>query len=144
MNIKLLSLIVGAISGVVVCQIAVYFLGYTAAITLPASIADWAADRSASFLVFFVWDLFVVQFLGIGLLAAVVSYVLLTFSRFKWFYLATGFVVAETIFAYSWLLSSLLDDQALKNNYLLFMPHFIVVCLCVFVAAGLGGKKQRV
>lgn len=143
MNKRLRSLIVGAVSGAIVFQIAVYFLGYTAAITVPASIADWAVDRSVSLPLLFVWELFVVQFLGIGVLAAVVSYVLLTFSRFEWFYLATGFVIAEAIFAYSWLFSSLLDDQVFNNNYLWFMPHFIVVCLCIFVAAGLGSKKQR-
>ena len=143
-NIKFKSLIVGAILGAIVFQIAIYFIGYTAAIALPSSLSNWAAERSATIPVIFVWDLLVVQLLGVGILAALSTYVLLKLSYLKWLYVAIGFVTAETISSYSWLFSSSLHEHFSKNSYLLFTPHFIVVCLCVFIAASLGSKSQKV
>lgn len=144
MNIKFKSVIVGTILGAIVFQIAIYFIGYTSAITLPSSIAGWAAKNSATMHVIFVWDLLVVQLLGIGILAALSTYTLLKLSYLKWLYVAIGFVTAETISSYSWLLSPTLHEHFSKNSYLLFTPHFIVVCLCVFIAASLGSKSQKV
>jgi len=143
-TIKFKSLIVGAILGAIVFQIAIYFIGYTSAITLPSSIASWATKNSATMLVIFVWDLLVVQLLGIGILATLSTYALLKLSSFKWLYVAIGFVTAETISSYSWLLTPSFHEHFSKNSYSLFIPHFIVVCLCVFIAASFGSKNKKV
>ncbi len=144
MNIKFKSLIIGAALGVIVFQIAIYFIGYTVAIALPSSLSNWAAEHSATTLVIFVWDLLAVQFLGVGVLAALSTYVLLKHSHLKWLYAAIGFVTAETISSYSWLFYSTPHQHFSKNSYPLFTPHFIVVCLCVFIAASFGSKSKKV
>jgi hypothetical protein len=82
-NIKFRSLIAGAVLGAIVFQIAIYFIGYTTAITFPSSIATWATENSVIIPVIFVWDPFVVQLLGIGALAALSTYTFLKLSSFK-------------------------------------------------------------
>lgn len=142
MNIKFKSIVAGAALGTIVFQIAIYFIGYTAAIVLPSSISNWAAEHSAITPVIFVWDLLVVQLLGIGVLAAVSTYTLLKLSSLKGIYVVLGFVAAETISSYSWLFLPSLHNRLSANSYILFTPHFIVVCFCVFIASSLGSKNK--
>jgi uncharacterized oligopeptide transporter (OPT) family protein len=76
-NLKSKSLIVGFGLGSIIYHIAGFFIGYTAAIALPGSIYSWSKETSAHVPVNFLWDLFVVQLLGVGILAAISTYLLL-------------------------------------------------------------------
>ncbi|MEN0038784.1 MAG: hypothetical protein AAGC78_17030 [Cellvibrio sp.] len=142
MNIQLKSLVVGSILGAIIFNIAVYSIGFTSAITLPSAIANWATENSVVFSVLFVWDLFVVQLLGIGILAALATYLLLRFSSLIWLYTAIGFVATETLISYSWLFNPLYHQHFSKNSSILLFSHFIVVCICVFIAARLARNAQ--
>lgn len=145
MNIKVKSILAGAVLGAIVFYIAAYFiLGYTAAIVLPGSIADWAKENSANFPVLFVWELLVVQLLGIGILSAIAAYLLLRITSLKWLYVAIGFVAADLILSPAYLLSLPTLEYLSVTHFIWFTPHFIVVFLCVFIAASLGGKHQSV
>lgn len=145
MNAKVKSILAGAVLGAIVFYIAAYFiLGYTAAIVLPGSIADWANENSANFPVLFVWELFVVQLLGIGILSAIAAYLLLRITSLKWLYVAIGFVAADLILSPAYLLSLPTLEYLSVTHFIWFAPHFIVVLLCVFIAASLGGKHQSV
>lgn len=141
---KIKSLLSGAVLGAVVFYIAGFFiLGHTAAIVLPDSIAHWAAESSVRFPVMFIWELIVVQLLGVGILSALASYLITRVTSFDWLYLAIGFVIADLILS----IVSLLVLPTLKYvsiaNFSGWSPHFIVVFLCVFIAARLGSKTQR-
>lgn len=145
MNAKVKSLLAGAVLGAIVFYIAAYFiLGHTAAIVLPGSIADWAKENSANFPVLFVWELLVVQLLGIGILSAIAAYLLLRITSLKWLYVAIGFVAADLILSPAYLLSLPTLEYLSVTHFIWFAPHFIVVFLCVFIAASLGGKHQSV
>lgn len=145
MNIKVKSILAGAVLGAIVFYVAAYFtLGHTAAIVLPGSIADWAKENSANFPVLFVWELLVVQLLGIGVLSAITVYLLLRVSSLKWLYVAIGFVAADLILSHVFLFSLSTLENLSATNFIWFAPHFIVVFLCVFIAASLGGKHQSV
>lgn len=145
MNAKVKSLLAGAVLGAIVFYIAAYFiLGHTAAIVLPGSIADWAKENSANFPVLFVWELLVVQLLGIGILSAIAAYLLLRITSLKWLYVAIGFVAADLILSPAYLLSLPTLEYLSVTHFIWFAPHFIVVLLCVFIAASLGGKHQSV
>lgn len=144
MNIKAKSVLAGAVLGAIVFYVAAYFiLGYTAAIVLPGSIANWARENSANFLVLFVWDLLVVQLLGVGILSAIATYLLLRITFLKWLYVAIGFVAADIVLSYAFLLSLPTLEYLSATNFIWFFPHFIVVFLCVFIAARFGGKHQQ-
>ncbi|HCS66651.1 MAG TPA: hypothetical protein DIW64_22750 [Cellvibrio sp.] len=145
MNIKIKSILAGAVLGAVIYHVAAFFiLGYTAAIVLPGSIANWAAENSARFPVMFMWDLLVVQLLGIGILSALATYLMSRTKSFDWLYLAIGFLSADIILS----LASLLALPSLKYvsvaDFIGWSPHFIVVFLCVFISARLGSKKPTV
>lgn len=145
MNAKVKSLLAGAALGAIVFYVAAYFiLGHTAAIVLPGSIADWAKENSANFPVLFVWELLVVQLLGIGILSAIAAYLLLRITSLKWLYVAIGFVAADLILSPAYLLSLPTLEYLSVTHFIWFAPHFIVVFLCVFIAASLGGKHQSV
>lgn len=145
MNIKVKSLFAGAVSGAIVFHIAAFFiLGYTAAIVLPGSIADWAKENSMRFPVLLLWDLLVVQLLGIGILAAIASYLVVKVTRFQWFSVAVGFVVADIVLSYIYLLFIDPLQYFSVTHFVSSLPHFIVIFLCVFIAAKLAGKNQKV
>jgi hypothetical protein len=145
MNAEVKSIFAGAVLGAIVFYIAAYFiLGHTAAIVLPGSIADWAKENSANFPVLFVWELLVVQLLGIGILSAIAAYLLLRITSLKWLYVAIGFVAADLILSPAYLLSLPTLEYLSVTHFIWFAPHFIVVFLCVFIAASLGGKHQSV
>lgn len=145
MNIKVKSVLAGAVLGAIVFYVAAYFiLGYTAAIVLPGSIADWAKENSMRFPVLFLWDLLVVQLLGIGVLSAIAVYLFLRMTSLHWLYVAIGFVVADMIPLYTYLLSPPVLENLSAANFIWFAPHFIVVFLCVFIAARLASKHQKV
>ena len=144
MNIKLKSLILGSLLGIIIFNVAVYSIGFTAAITLSPSIANWATDNSVVIPMLFVWDLLIVQLLGIGILAALATYLLLKIIPLTRSYMAAGFVIAETIVSYAWLFNPVYHQHLSQNSYILFFPHFIVVCVCVFIAARLAGKAQTI
>lgn len=144
MNTKIKSIFAGAVLGTVVYHIAAFFiLGHTAAIVLPGSIANWAAENSVRFPVIFMWELLVVQLLGVGILSALAIYLISRTKSFDWLYLAIGFVAADVIIS----LASLLALPTLKYvsvaNFIGWSPHFIVVFLCVFIAARFGSKKTN-
>lgn len=142
MNGKIKSFIAGSVLGAIVYAIATYTLGFTSAIAIPNSIYTWTKINSVHTPILFVWDLCVVQLLGVGLLAAAVSYLLVRSTSLSWLYVAIGFVLTETCISYSWLFSSSFNQHLPSDSYILYSPHFIVVFLCVFVAAQLGGKHK--
>ncbi|GGY73802.1 hypothetical protein GCM10011613_18850 [Cellvibrio zantedeschiae] len=143
MNTKLSSIFIGAILGGIVFLLAINLIGYTAAIVLPSSISTWAKEHSVTAIVLFVWDMLIIQLLGIGILAALSTYILLKISSFNWLYVAIGFVLTETTFSYSWLFSSSFPENLPSFSYIQFTPHFIVVSFCVFLAASFGAKSQK-
>lgn len=145
MNIKIKSILAGAVLGAIVFYVAVYFiLGYTAAIVLPGSIADWAKENSANFPLLFVWELLVVQLLGVGILSAIATYLLLRVTSLKWQYVVIGFVAADLILSHAFLLTLPTLEYLSATNFIWYLPHFIVVFLCVFVAARLSRKHQAI
>src|SRR5690606_6056258 len=144
MNLKIKSLIVGFGLGAIIYHIAAFFIGYTAAITLPSSIYNWARENSANMPVIFVWDLFVVQLLGVGILAAISTYLVLRLTSLKWLYVAVGFIASDIILSFAYLLSLPTLQYFSAFNLIMFLPHFIVVFICVFYAANNGSKKQEI
>ena len=143
MNTKLSSIFIGAILGGINFLLAINLIGYTAAIVLPSSISTWATEHSLIALVLFVWDILIIQLLGVGILAALSTYTLLKLSSLNWLYVAIGFVMVETAFSYSWLFSSYFPENLSKFSHIQFTPHFIVVSFCVFFAASFGAKNQK-
>ena len=142
MSIKLKSMVLGSGLAMIVYQIAIQLLGYTAAIAIPAPIAHWAIENSAQIFLLFVWDLLVVQFLGIGILAALAVFFVLRLAPLNWLYVGLSFIITETLIANLdlWTLSS---SQFLSiTNLLTLTPHFIAVSMCVLAAAKFGGKNQ--
>ena len=144
MNLKVKSFSVGLGLGTIICYIAVFSLGYTSAIALPNPIYNWAKEYSAHLPVIFAWDLVVVQFLGIGILAAISTFIVLKLTSLKWLYVAAGFLASDIIFS----LISLLNLPTLQYisvlNLIMYLPHLIVVSICVFYAAHFGAKNQKV
>nr|WP_315482809.1 hypothetical protein [uncultured Undibacterium sp.] len=142
MSIKLKSMVLGSGLAIFVFQVAIHLLGYTAAIAIPAPISHWAAENSTQIFVLFLWDLLVVQFLGIGILAALAILFLLRLAPLSWLYVGLSFIITETLIANLdlWALSS---SQFLSiTNLLTLTPHFIAVSMCVLAAAKFGGKSQ--
>ncbi|MGN0921728.1 MAG: hypothetical protein ACI4NJ_08425 [Cellvibrio sp.] len=144
MNLKSKSLIVGFGLGAIIYHIAWFFIGYTAAITLPGPIYNWAKENSAHAPVIFVWDLFVVQLFGIGILAGISTYLVLRLTSLKWLYVAAGFLVSDIILSFAYLLTLPTLEYFSEFNLVMFLPHFIVVSICVFYAANVGSKYQKV
>lgn len=144
MNLKIKSLIIGFGLGAIIYHIAAFFIGYTVAIALPSSIYNWARENSAGMPILFVWDLFVVQLLGIGILAAISTYLVLRLTSLKWFHVAVGFLASDIILSFAYLLSMPTLQYFSALNLIMFLPHFIVVFICVFYAASNGSKKQKV
>ena len=58
------------VTGIFVSLISVYLIGYTTAIAMPTSFLTFFGSFSI-----FVWDLFVVNFLGIGIIAFLFAFV---------------------------------------------------------------------
>jgi hypothetical protein len=143
MSINIKSILAGAVLGAVVYHIAAFFvLGHTAAIALPESIATWATENSARFPVIFMWDFLVVQLLGVGILSAISTYVILRAASFDWLCLAIGFLTADIILSLASILTLPKLEYVSVDNFIGWLPHFIVVFLCVFIAARLGRKKR--
>jgi len=143
MNIKIKSILIGAVLGAVIYHIAIFFiLGYTAAIVLPGSIANWAAENSVRFPLMFMWELLVVQLLGIGFLSALATYLISRAASFDWLYFAIGFLTADIILSLASILTLSTLEYVSVDNFIGWLPHFIVVFLCVFIAANLGSKKS--
>lgn len=83
MNLKVKSFSVGLGLGAIICYIAAFSLGYTSAIALPNPIYNWAKEYSAHFPVIFAWDIVVVQFFGIGILATISTFIVLKLTSLK-------------------------------------------------------------
>jgi hypothetical protein len=142
MDIKIKSLFVGAAAGAIVAWISIYFLGYLAAITYPNGLFVWAGTHSA--LGIFTFAIRCVELLcGIGILAALASYFLAKKLKDAWLYLACAFLVTQTLIAYFFVpyLSGRIFYSA--SYFLQYLPHLIIVSLCVFIPAYRGGNQKN-
>jgi hypothetical protein len=144
MNLKLKSFGIGFGLGAIICYIAAFFIGFTSAIALPSPVYNWAKEYSAHLPVIFAWDLFVVQFFGIGILAAISTYIAVRFTSLKRLYVVAGFLASDIIFSFASLLSLPTLQYVSEFNLIMFLPHLIVVFICVFYAANIGAKNQKV
>jgi len=143
MNLKFKSFGIGLGLGAIIFYIAAFFIGFTSAIALPSPVYNWAKEYSAHVPVIFAWDLFVVQFFGIGILAAISTYIVLRFTSLKWRYVAAGFLASDIIVSFASLLNLPTLQYVSAFNLIMFLPHFIVVFICVFYAANIGSKSQK-
>jgi hypothetical protein len=144
MNLKLKSFGIGLGLGAIICYIAAFFIGFTSAIALPSPVYNWAKEYSVLVPVIFAWDLFVVQFFGIGILAAISTYIVLRFTSLKGLYVAAGFLASDITFSFASLSSLPTLQHVSALNFIMFLPHLIVVFICVFYAANIGSRNQRV
>lgn len=138
-NIK--SFLAGAILGVAVFMAATYSIGFTAAIAMPKGLVEWALQNSLAALIIFLWDLIIVNLLGIGLLSFAAVFLLVKFSSLNWKWVAAGFVIAETLVAYTELFLLSIRSPVSVGNLFLMLPHFFIIVICVFLAARLAVKK---
>lgn len=142
MNVKIKSLFIGIVAGVIVACISVYLLGYLAAISYPASLFVWAIDHSVLG-VFTSAIQFIELLLGACILAALVSYFLAKKLTVSWAYLASAFVIAQALGAYLFVahLSGQVFDET--KHFLLYLPYLMTTSLCVFVSSYWGGTRQH-
>ena len=82
------NVFISLVSGIVLAMLGVYFTGFTASFAMPSSLANmmWA------------WDIFVVQFLGFGVLAIMLSYLVAYLSKLSFVYSVLAiFVIAQFV-----------------------------------------------
>jgi|GEM_PF-2405798 len=144
MNKKISSVIFGGTLGIIIFYIASFILGFTAAIPIPIDLVKSFKSNSVLWPFLFLWDTLVVQFVGVGILVAIANYFIVKKSVVLWRHFTVSFIVVEIIFAYS-SMSALFSAPILPRNvFFLYLPHFVVVVSCAYIAAYIGSKHKKV
>lgn len=139
MNKLQYSLLTGLILGVLIAIVGTPLLGYTNAISAPKLLWSWTTNPTPMLIT---WDLFVVQLLGIGILAALATYLLVQYSKARWLWLCSSIAFGELI--YMLLIAPLMTGQTIIFTQLMWWQHShtAVVLLSVFAAGYLAQTKK--
>lgn len=132
----------GVAVGVFIAVVGTHLLGYTSAMVIPNALFHWT-KTTGSVLGLITWDFLVVQLLGVGVLAALVTYLLAQYSTAKWIWLCSLVVFGELV--YMWVISPLISKQTIIFAQLSWWQHShtIVVLLSVFVAGYAAHMKKK-
>ena len=114
MSIKWKEVLLTIIGGALITLIGVYLIGYTAALTMPKWFSPYIL----------VWEILVVQFLGVGIIAAIVSFILIKVLRFN------PNLVLTVLF-----LSVAVLGALYQGFYHFYWPHTLVLLLCLFIGS---------
>ena len=101
------------VAGLILAILGAYLTGYTSAFAMPISFANfmWA------------WDIFIVQFLGFGLLAIVLSYSVAYLSKFNFlFSVILTFVIAQLSLFFM-----------MGSNMNLYWPNILTILICLII-----------
>ena len=123
--------------GIIVSFIAVYLLGYTTAIAMPTGFLAFFGSYSI-----FVWDLFVVNFLGIGIIAFLFAF--LVFRAIKQPKIMHGLVAALGILFGAYIIIPLLYDIPLYYSFVRsWWGYGFEICISLaFVSAWFLTKRR--
>jgi len=128
------NLVYGLVLGSTVSIIGAYLTGYSAAIASPKSFFD----IFPGLLGLLVWDTFVVQLLGFGIVAALCSFYVARRFDVSWPLVAVlAFFVVQLML---WVLFRL-DGQ---NITLLMVPHWLVLLVSLFAGGYFGASRKGV
>jgi hypothetical protein len=115
------NILSSVVAGLILAILGVYLTGYTSALVMPTIFAGfmWA------------WDILIVQFLGFGLLAIVLSYLVAYLSKLNFLCsVITIFVIAQLYLFFM-----------MGGNMNLFWPNILTMLICLFTGWFAACKK---
>lgn len=128
-NLK--TIITAMVVGVMLINIGVFLTGYTAAISAPMWLFEFLPGLAA----LLIWDSIVVQFLGFGIAAILLSYFANWIFALSWkLFVVVVFVVVQVP-----LLNQM--DFQYENSLLIWLPHWVVLVTCLFCGSRAGAKR---
>jgi len=110
-----------AVAGLALAFLGAYLTGYTSAFVMPISFANfmWA------------WDILIVQFLGFGLLAIALSYLIAYLSKLNFlFSVIVTFIIAQVGLFFM-----------AGNNINLYWPNILTMLICLIIGWFIACKK---
>ena len=110
------------VAGLTLAILGAYLTGYTSAFTMPISFAKfmWA------------WDILIVQFLGFGLLAIILSYSVAYLSKLNFlFSVIVTFVIAQVSLFFM-----------MGSNMNLYWPNILTMLICLIIGWFTACKKH--
>ncbi|MBU2925844.1 hypothetical protein Q4506_06615 [Colwellia sp. 4_MG-2023] len=116
------STLSSVVAGLILGYLGAYLTGYTSAFSMPANFIKFM----------WVWDILVVQFLGFGVLAILLSYSVAYFSKLNFFFsVIASFVIAQ-------LNLFLMMD----GNINLYFPHILTMLTCLIIGWLIAIKRH--
>ena len=89
------STIVSLAAGILIAVAGDWLLGHTAAIPAPAGWFHWFNNTWGSYAGLVIWEILVVQFLGVGLLAALAAFLVVRYASLPWWQTCLLIIGAE-------------------------------------------------
>ncbi len=124
------STTVSVAAGILIAVAGSWLLGYTAAIPAPNGWFQWFSSTLGSYAGLVTWEMLVVQFPGVGLLAALVAFLVVRYTSLPWWQTCLLIIGAELGAAF------LLWPQTINLSGLLLLQHAheVVLIICVSIA----------
>lgn len=111
---------ISLVASLILAYLGAFFTGYTAAFVMPISFASFM----------WVWDVFVVQFLGFGFLAFSLAFIIVYFFRLN-FLLSVFVIFVFTQFNLS----------IMSGSFNLYWPHILTMLICLVTGWFTACKK---
>lgn len=130
------NLVLGALIGLVTAFIGTKVIGYTSAIAAPHQVFQILGATIG----LFVWDTLIVQMLGFGILAFILSYCGVKFFDLGW--LPTILFAFATTQIALFFLNGTVSHLYLPLN--LVLPHLMVLILAFTIGGYIGSKEKDI
>ncbi|BAO45292.1 hypothetical protein [Thiolapillus brandeum] len=135
-----LNAFISMAAGSMVALISSWLLGYTAAIPMPTAWLDWFNGSLGGYAGLVAWEMLVVQFPGVGLLAACIAFLVVRYVALPWWQACLFIIAGElgTVF--------LLSPQIISLGGLLLLQHAheTVLIICVLIAGYVSARHKAV
>ena len=130
------STAVSIAAGILIAVAGSWLLGYTAAIPAPAGWFHWFNSTLGSYAGLVTWEMLVVQFPGVGLLAALVAFLVVRYTSLPWWQTCLLIIGAELGAVF------LLWPQTISLGGLLLLQHAheVVLIICVSIAGYISAR----
>jgi hypothetical protein len=135
------STIICILAGIAIATVGYWLLGYTAAIAAPTQWFEWFNSTLGSYAGLVAWEMLVVQFLGVGLVATLVAFLVVKYTSLPWWQACLFIISAElgTV-----ILLQFPYITSLGGLLLLQHAHEIVVIVCVLIAGYVSARNRPV
>lgn len=142
---KITTFSLPVLAGLITAYLGSIVVAKMSVVDMPASLVVWAQDNERYMQLVNAWEILVVQLLGAGLLAAVLT-LIFTAKRFNsWLLIAVIVFVSEVVARH--VILPTVDGLSINYDYVSQTAevwnysHEMVVLFCILVAAFLGRKS---